>query len=245
MGSGKEEETVTLQRFINSICMLALCAAVLSGGAGSDDESQEEVIDTLEKFLESNGADGFFYDVSEKAVCVYEGTVDDPSLKMYGFAVYKEDKNKNITFEGLLRVVKDTGDIYAIPENGEWGSANKAALSDVPEFPEDSGSSMKWKDADIGKETEGIILNKVFYGLYDKGYKDFKIVFNPVIYTFLNMEYYSVSLIEDHETHIIRLEDYLIDTDNGNWYIKGESESFLRTELYYMGNLCSMQLKNR
>ena len=75
---------------------------------------KKSISEELETALEDNQLENFLFHSGENAICVYEG-ITSFEIKAHTFAIYKETVEKDIIFENILFIERDTGDIYT------WG----------------------------------------------------------------------------------------------------------------------------
>lgn len=186
----------------------------------------------LEMLIESNKFEDFILQSGEEVICIYEGTIDFDSINDK-FALYKETAEKDIIFVNMLFIEKGTRNIYTWKGDDlvQIGVLEKAEseLTDISE----SGT-----DNDLLYESITVdeLLDKVMEVLEQNGCNKLNLVYDGTI-EFINRKYYMVSSFEDFEDHIIREQEYYIDMKNGDIYRVDEDSDYLRTELYYIGDI--------
>lgn len=196
-----------------------------------------DVCDELKEMLEANLFPGITFQKDEKAIVFYEKNVYI-SFDGYQILVYKETAEKDILLEAVLRIEKETGDIYILGEE-DWELAKAGALKDL-NLPEslETASVCEVYEKETDEEVVFTVLNQVFDFLRtEEGFSDFKIMYDGNT-SFLGRKYYNVKLIEDNGIMIHTLQRYHIDMETGNLY--EENDHMItgdRMELLYMGNI--------
>ncbi len=198
-------------------------------------EDMELFAKKLEVLLENSRFENITVQLGEKIICIYEGE-HCFDLFNYKFAIYKETVDKNILFENMLYIEKDTGNIYT------WEGEKRDNLTQIGQLKENeielTKSFKKNKDTDLLYENTDIdqLMSGVFEALMHKEYVDLKLIYDGTT-EFTNRKYHIISLFSEHEEHIIRTQSYYLDMENGNLYSVGENSIFLRMELYYETNI--------
>ena len=168
----------------------------------------------------------------ETPICVYEGTTEY-GTEGYEFALYKETIGKDIVFVNMVFVEKDTETVYTW-EQEELVSIGK--LDDIkmilPESPVDGADNV----LKIKNMSADDLLNGVMEVLIQNGYSEPDLIYDGMI-EFFNRNYYMISSFDDFKERISRTQTYYIDGQSGHIYRVGENADFLRTELYYIGDL--------
>lgn len=192
----------------------------------------ELFVQKLELLLENNRYENFNFQEEEKAICIYEGIIKF-DLENVKFAVYKETAEKDIIFVNMLFIQRDSGRISTwkgedLVQIGIWENSD-FQFSDVPEGEIKSGLLYE----DIAVEE---LLDKVMEVLKQDDGDSLKLIYDGSC-DFLNKKYYMISSFNDFEDHLIRIQTYYVDVENGNIYQTGENSEFLRTELFYAGSI--------
>jgi len=215
------------------IIIICLFASIMAGRTDREESVDPELFSrNLELMIENNRYENFLFQKEEKAICIYEGTIDLD--KEYDkFAIYKETAPKDIVFVNMLFVHEDSGSIYTWEGEdlvlvGVWEN-NDFRPQDALETEKNGGLLYENITADE-------LLCKVMEVLEEDGNGDFKLMYDG-IRDFLNKKYYVISAFDDLEDHIIRTQTYYVDMEQGNVYRADENDESLRTELYYEGKL--------
>lgn len=190
-----------------------------------DDEDMELFSKNMAAIIENNQFDNFVFQPEEKAICIYEGKQVSP-LTAYAFAIYRETIEKNVIIENMLYVEYVTGDIYT------WEGKNLESLTQIGVLDKTELSSVNIPD----KETIDELMDKTMDLLIEKGNTNLKLIYDGMS-NFATREYFLFSSFENNDNQIIREQTYYVDKENGNLYREEENNIFLRTELYYMGNI--------
>lgn len=203
----------------------------------SDQLETKMSIPILEEALSHIACEEFGVEDAERIICHYESIWYSP-FKADQISVYKETVEKDIVFEGVLLLETNTGKIYVM-EDEEWvpqkiGVQKALSLSGEPEdVLRYDGSSEPENNEIIDKVLDHVIilLKK------EKGYENFKLIYEGT-YLFLDRGYYCVSLVEETEFHITRVQEYYIDLQSTDLYERSNDiDTGSRMELYYIGNL--------
>ena len=174
----------------------------------------------------------FFLQPDENMICVYEGTMELETVK-HRYALYKETAEQDIIFVNILLVEEETGDYYT------WEGENLVPVSrqeiEKIKLPDTSESETE-SELFYQNITVEELLDKVVELLKQQGYSGFNLIYDGTT-DFIDRTYYIVCTYEDFEDHIIREQSYYIDRKTGYLYHVEEEPDFLRTELYYLGDL--------
>lgn len=186
----------------------------------------------LEMSIENNKFEDFLFQSEEKAICIYEGTINFDAMNDK-FALYKETIGKDIIFINMLFIEKETGNIYTwkgedLEKIGVWEEA-EFEQEDVLETENDSGLLYENISADE-------LLDNVMKILEQNGCSQLNLIYDGTV-EFINRKYYMVNSFDNSEEHILRDQGYYIDMNRGYIYCVEENAEYLRTELYYIGKL--------
>lgn len=189
------------------------------------------IMETNEEQIEL-ASERFFLQPDENMICVYEGTMELETVK-HRYALYKETAEQDIIFVNVLLVEEETGDYYT------WEGENLVPVSrqeiekiKLPDTSEsETESELLYQNITVEE-----LLDKVMELLKQQGYSEFNLIYDGTT-DFIDRTYYIVCTYEDFEDHIIREQDYYIDRKTGYLYHVEEEPDFLRTELYYLGDL--------
>lgn len=186
----------------------------------------------LEMSIENNKFEDFLFQSEEKAICIYEGTINFDAVN-YKIALYKETIGKDIIFINMLFIEKETGNIYTwkgedLVKIGMW-EKTEFEQEDVLETENDSGLLYE----NISAEE---LLDNVMKVLEQNGCSQLNLIYDGTV-EFINRKYYMVSSFDNSEEHILRGQGYYIDMNRGYIYCVEENAEYLRTELYYIGKL--------
>lgn len=227
---------------IIKIYFILCCLAFICACAKIDDftgnklfEEEKSISEELEAALEDNRFNNFSFQSGERAICVYEGIISF-EIEAYKFAIYKETMEKDILFQNVLFIEIDTGDIYT------WGGEEleKLILIDTFNMDEFERADISGKGINVDmtyKSSEAdSLMNNIMAVLAQNENHDLKLIYEGTV-DLINKKYFGVSLVEDFEDHIVRDRNYYLDVESGNLYEGKEESNFLRTELYYIGNI--------
>lgn len=197
-----------------------------------ENEDINMLIDQLKLFLNTSCLEYLSFLPEETPILAYEG-ITEYGTRSYRFALYKETIEKDIVFVNMVFVEKDTENVYI------WGEEElvligmldkaKMILSESPFDDSYNNSNLENMETDE-------LLDRVMEVLMQNEYSRSNLMYDGII-EFLNRDYYMISSFDDFEDHILRKQKYYIDSQNGYIYREEENADFLRTELYYIGNL--------
>lgn len=190
------------------------------------------LIDQLRTFLRTNCLEYLSFLPEEMPMLSYEG-ITEYDIRSYRFALYKETIEKDIVFVNMVFVEEDAENVYIGGEEelvliGTLDNA-KMILSESP--IDESYNNLKLKNMETDE-----LLDRIMEVLMQNGYPRLNLIYDGII-EFLNRDYCMISSFDDFEDHILRKQTYYIDSQDGCIYRVEENADFLRTELYYIGNL--------
>lgn len=184
----------------------------------------------LRMLIENNKFEEFLFQSGEKAICIYEGTINFASANDM-FAIYKETIGKDIIFINIFFIEKETGNIYT------WKGEDLVKIG-VYEKSEPEQADVSELDSSLLYENISTdeLLNNVMKVLEQNGYNQLNLIYDGTV-EFVNRKYYMVSSFDNYEEHILREQEYYIDMNKGYIYSVEENADYLRTELYFVGEL--------
>lgn len=187
----------------------------------------------LKMSIENNKFEDFLFQSGEKAICIYEGTINFDSMNDK-FALYKETIEKDIIFINMLFIEKETGNIYTwkgedLVKIGVY-EKSEPEQADILELEKDS--SLLYENISTDE-----LLNNVMKVFEQNGYNQLNFIYDGTV-EFINRKYYMVSSFNNSEERILRDQEYYIDMNKGYIYSVKENADYLRTELYFIGEFC-------
>lgn len=223
---------------ILEICIILCCLGLVSIYIRTDGGEKlfwqkKSISEELEIAIESNQIKNFSFLFGEKAVCVYEG-MKLPEINAHTFAVYKETKGKDILFENTIFIESDTGNMYT------WSGKELDKLMPIGSFKLDKTKEVNnsiittnqiYEDYEID-----VLMDNAIKVLAQNGGNNLELVYDGKI-DLINRKYFIFSTYENFEDRILKNYSYYLDMNSGDLYEGRENVTFLRTELYFIGNI--------
>ena len=220
------------------ICIVLCCLGLVCIYTRTDEGEklfcqEKSTSEELEIAIESNQIKNFSFLFGEKAICVYEG-IKPLEINAYTFAVYKETKGKDILFENIIFIESDTGNMYT------WSGEELDKLMPIGSFRLDKikevNNSIITTDLMYENYEMNVLMDNVINVLTQNGGNNLELVYDGKI-DLINRKYFIYSTFEDFEDRILKNYSYYLDMNSGDLYEGRENATFLRTELYFIGNI--------
>ncbi|MDE6621993.1 MAG: hypothetical protein K2K74_16180 [Lachnospiraceae bacterium] len=207
-----------------------LAPTVAMGEAGNEDINMLK--DQLRIFLSTNCLEYLSFLPEETPIFAYEG-ITEYGIRSDRFALYKETIEKDIVFVNMVFVEKEAENVYI------WGEEELVligTLDNAKMILSESQVDESYNNLNLKNMETEELLDRVMEVLMQNGYSQSNLIYDGII-EFLNRDYCMISSFDDFEDHILRKQEYYIDSRDGYIYRVEENADFLRTELYYIGNL--------